>query len=65
MQLNEQNKKELVEIWNSAESKERSVIAVQQYFMSNFNQMPSRSTIYRVIKQLGGKINNKSSSIKL
>ncbi len=65
MQLNEQNKKELVEIWNSAESKEQSVVAVQKYFVDNFNQIPSRSTIYRVIKKLGGKINNKTPAIKL
>ncbi len=64
MQLNEQNKKELVEIWNSAESKEQSVLAVQKYFMANFNEMPSRSTIYRVVKKLGGKINKKTPSIK-
>ena len=65
MQLNEQNKKDLVEIWNSAESKELAVYNVQNYFTDNFNHTPSRSTIYRLIHKLGGKINTKTPPIKL
>ncbi len=65
MQLSEQNKKDLVEIWNSAESKEVAVNGVQNYFTDNFDQTPSRSTIYRLIHKLGGKINKKTPTIKL
>lgn len=65
MQLNDQNKKDLVEIWNNAESKELAVNGVQNYFTNNFDHTPSRSTIYRVMHKLGANINKKSPPIKL